>query len=392
MAITRLPSGRYRVQIRKKFCQLDAIFDTEQEAQAAQDEALSKASPQDKALDLATLWERYTASSSFEDKSAHTQRTERQRIKPVLSRFGRFTLAELEANQGIIYDYIDERRRTVSPRTKRKLSGTQVRLEIAALSAVVAYAKDRRLIHHNFVAHVSRPAQTRRSRRVNNEEQGALALHARHNDPATARAARFMMLVRHLGCRPGELCELLISDVHLDRHEVIFKDTKNKTDRAAHTTKDARELLHLQLAEVPEGCPFLFHSISRKGAFVPYHYSGGSRKLKKLGVVLDGFHPHAGRREFVSRGVEAGVPLSTIKKQTGHKSVQALEIYDNGLSTAPEIRAALDALADTVNLENLMGALSAAGMTPEQRQSFLARIGKGGEVSFEQASQAKARR
>ena len=389
MGITQLPSGRFRVQIRKKYAKLDAIYDTEAEALAAQEDILARAENTGKDMSISSLWSRYKESSSFEEKAAHTQRTERQRMKHVLDKLGSYTLAELEANPGLIYDYIDERKRTVSKRTKKKMSGTSVRLEVAALSALVAFAKQRKIIHDNFVSHISRPAQAKRSRRVDNEEQGKLAIHARSSAENIGRASRFMLLLRHLGCRPGELCELLISDIRLDKHEVLFRDTKNGTDRSVHLTKDARELIALQLDTVPDDCPYLFYSISNNKEFTPYRYSYGAKLLVKEAIVEPGFHPHAGRREFVSRAIEAGVPLTTIKKQTGHKSLQAIEIYDNGLSTAPEIREALDKLADTVSLENLIGALAASGMTQEQKDAFLNKLGKGPMTSFEQASAAK---
>lgn len=392
MSITALPSGRYRVQIRKRSLKFDQLFDTRKEAERAEAEALARAQPPDQDIKVRSLWARYVDSQLFGDKTENTRRTERTRIQPILEHLGNYTLGELEKSPGVIYDYMDMRRKHISPRTKKKLSGTSVRLEIAALSSVVEFAKKRRLVHENFVSRISRPASGRRNRRISNEEQGSLSIHSRSEHETLARAARFGLLVRHLGCRPGELCALLISQVRLERQEVYFPETKNEEDRAAHLTKDARELIHLQLETVPEGCPYLFWSVSRSGEFTPYGYASGVRLLRRKGVVESDYHSHAGRREFVSRGIEAGVPLTTLKKQSGHKSTQALEIYDNGLSTAPEIRAQLDRLADTVQLENLVGAMAAVGMTPEQRQAFLTKIGKGGEVTFEQAALEKSRR
>ena len=105
-------------------------------------------------------------------------------------------------------------------------------------------------------------------------------------------------------------------------------------------------------------------------------YANGVKLLRRLGVVLPDYHAHAGRREFVSRAIEGNVPHMTIKKQTGHKSTQALEIYDRGLSTAPTIRAELDRLAADVKDEGLLGALRALGLTPEQERKLAAMQGK----------------
>lgn len=382
MGVLKLASGRWRVQIRRKTLKVDELYDSEEEARAAEAALLGKHSDLAKGMTLRMLWERYSGSQLFEEKALNTQRTERTHIKPVLEALGDCSAEDLEADVGAVYDFMEARRKVVSSRTGKKLSNTTRRLEIAALSALIAYAKQRRLVRENFVSNISRPAQVKRKRRVAPVEQGKLSLFARNSDPDVAKAARFMLLVRHLGCRPGELAELLVSDVALERSELLFRDTKNHLDRRVHVTSDAAVLLHLQLQDVPEDCPFVFFTWSRfKRSHVPYNYCTGVSKLRELEVIGADMHAHAGRREFVSRAVEAGVPLLTIKKQTGHKSTQALEIYDEGLSTAPEVRAALDALASTVEQENLVSVFEALGMTDEQRAKLHQMLGKDGWVN-----------
>lgn len=376
MGIFQAANGRWRLQLRRKHLRVDEYFDTEEEAKAAELEALEALAPSSDKLTLSRLWERYSQSQQFEDKAVNTQTTERTRIRPVLAKLGNYTLAELEDNPGAIYDYMDARRKVVSARTNKRISNASIRLEIAALSALVEFAKKRRMVRENFVSHISRPAQNKRKRRVAPVEQGRLKLFTRNSNPDIAKAARFLLLVRHLGCRPGELMALAVRDVLLDTSEVIFRDTKNGTDRRVHATAEARELLALQLEDLPSKCEYMFFTWSRfEQAFVPYNYAHGVRILRELEVISKDMHAHAGRREFVSRAIESGVELLTIKKQTGHKSVQALEIYDEGLATAPEVRQQLDALAAKVADENLWGAMEAAGMTLEQRQTLLDKLG-----------------
>lgn len=382
MSVVQLASGRWRLQIRRKTLKVDELYDSEEEAKAAEQALLGAHVDVSKGMTLAQLWERYTGSQMFEEKADNTQRTERTHIKPVLEAFGDCTAADLEADVGAIYDYIEARRKVVSKRTGKKLSNTTRRLELAALSSLIAYAKQRRLVRENFVASISRPAQGKRKRRVAPVEQGKLALFSRNSDPDIAKAARFMLLIRHLGCRPGELAELRAADVELDARQLLFRDTKNKTDRRVHITSDAATLLHLQLPDKPEDSPYVFSTWSKnKRQWVPYNYCNGVRRLKELEVIDADMYAHAGRREFISRAVEAGVPLMTIKKQTGHKSTQALEIYDEGLTTAPEVRAALDALASTVSKENLMSVFDALGMTDEQRAKLNQMMGTDGWVA-----------
>lgn len=380
MSVMRLKNGKWRLQIRRKTLKIDELYDSEAGARAAEAQALGN-HVESGQITLRQLWARYCESALFEDKSENTRKTEVSRIKPVLEYLGDCTPQQLADDPGPIYDFIEARRKVVSGRTKRKLSNTSRRLEIATLAALVEYAKQRRLVRENYVSRISRPAGKRRKRRISSVEQGKLAVYCRNGDPRVAAASRFLLLIRHLGCRPGELCELLLKNVRLSDSEVLFQDTKNGTDRVAHVTADAAALIQLQLGAVPDGAIYLFSTRSpRKQAWVPYNYSGGVKLLRKLGVIAQDMHAHAGRREFVSRSIEAGLPLLTIKQQSGHASTQALEIYDEALSTAPELRAALDNLAARVKDENLLGAFEAIGMTDEQRKQLLKMLGKDGRV------------
>lgn len=247
MSISELPSGRWRLQIRRRTIQHDQLYDSLEEAERIQEELLSRKET-DKKLTLTTLNEQYQESHDFSRKSVETQRTERSRIKHVLEKFGSYTLQELQENTELIYDYIDDRLRQKNKRTGKKVGATSVRLEVAALSALVEYAKKRKKVRENFVSHIERPTSKPRKRRIDNTEQGAMMIAARNSDPDVAQAARFQMLLRHLGCRPGELRDLRIENIRLQKNELSFIDTKNGTDRTVHTTGDARTLIELQLA------------------------------------------------------------------------------------------------------------------------------------------------
>lgn len=378
MSVIPLPGGKYRVQIRRKSLQLDEVFSTEAEAKEAEARALAKHTQAD-SLTLARLFEMYVNSSQFDDKSEQTKATERSRIKPVLDKLGRYAVGELEANTHIIYEYIDARRKVISPRTGKRLSNSSVRLEIAALSAVVEFAKKRQMIRANFVTGISRPAASKRKRRVSPKEQGQLQIYARNADLRFAQIARFLLLIRHLGCRPGELKALRVSSVNLDRRELTFFETKNGKDRRVHVTDDPAELLHLQLGDVMTGCPYVFGTwSSRAKQWVPYNYAAGVNLLREHRIIDPDYAAHAGRREFISRAIESNMSYGTIKKQTGHQSTQALEIYDEGLSTAPEIRAELDRLAQKVQNENLLGTFEALGLTAEQKIKYAEILGLSG--------------
>ncbi|MCA8374001.1 tyrosine-type recombinase/integrase [Burkholderia pseudomallei] len=352
MSIVQLPSGRWRLQIRRKTLKVDELHDTQEAAQAAEKEYLQAPAESTERHTIKELWTKYEASALFSDKKLKTQITERGRMTHVLAAFGNKTVFELEADTSLIYDYIDTRLQAVSERTKRKMSATSVRLEVAALASVVEFAKRRRIIRENFVSSISRPATKRRKRRVTDIEQTKLRISAEHWDLRIAMAARFTLLIRQLGCRPGELKQVLLADVDVEKRNITFRDTKNHTDRCIHIPLDAEDLIRLQLEQVHAKSPFLFWTISKKGEYVFYNYESGVKLLRKKDIIPKDYYAHAGRREYISRSIEANIPYGTIKKQTGHKSTAALEIYDEGLATADEMRAVFDRLANKVRMEN----------------------------------------
>ena len=389
MSVFEIGKDRYRVQVRRKgFPAYDKMFSSREQAEAAQADVLGEQKlvlkPGD--ITLNDAWERYRDSVDFSRKSDSTQKTEITRIKPVLAVLGEYSLLALQEAPRFIYDYIDHRSKAVSQKTRKTISGSSLRLEIAALSAVAMWAQRRKYIIKNFVRDVARPGLAKRKRRVPAVELGKLELTAMDFDePRLAEAARFLLLLRYLGCRPGELSRLLKADIRFNEQDVTLKDTKYQhEDRLVHMTPNATKWLGAQYTHAKESTaadsPYLFSTRSRKkdddgdNVWVPYNYSNGIKLLRDEGVLPADFHAHAMRREYISRAIESGLPYATIRKQTGHHSTQAIEIYDEGLSTAPEIRNALDAHEKSLNVENFKGLLEAHGLSKVWVQKILANI------------------
>lgn len=380
MGVYKLENGKWRLQVRRRTAQIDEVFDTEEAAQARLEQVNTIAKAASGAdSSLRQLWEKYRLSSDFRDKKSKTQSTEAGRIIPVLDALGDYSLRTLEENIHLIYDYKDSRLRHVSTRTRRVLSKTSVRLEMAALSAVVAFAKERRMIRENFMSHISRPVGEKRKRRVPLKEQGGLQLAARAFGSPTEVPARFALLMRYLGCRPGELKELKNDDVNLQQRELLFRDTKNHTDRRVHLIEQAAGMLAAQRQyhqEHTPASPFLFTTWGKDKSWKPYNYSTGVKTLRREKVVEHDYHAHAMRREYISRAIEAGLEYSTIRKQTGHKSTQAIEIYDEGLSTSEDQRAIQDAHAAILKREHLLGTLEALGLQHGDLEKVMAALEK----------------
>jgi integrase len=388
VSVYKLENGRWRVQVRRKgFPTLDGVCATQRDAKAREAEFIAECSSAARPADvtLSALWTRYEASHEFRAKGEHTRKTETSRIKPVLAKLGAYSLHRLEERPHLVYDYIDARAKAISPKTKRHLSPSSVRLEVAAMSSVVAWAQRRKLVLSNFLKGVTRPGQTKRKRRVPAVEQARLDMAVLHwDEPKLAEAARFAILLRRLGCRPGELAGTLRADVRMRDEEMTFRNTKYQgQDRRVPLSQEAVSLIDAQLAYALEHCtgsPYLFSTRGRKTAgmsetvWKSYAYSTAVKRLRKAGVVPADFHAHAMRREFISRAIEAGMPYATIRKMTGHHSTQAIEIYDEGLAVSADIRSALDVHQNKVSEEMMLGQMQALGLSPEQIESMLLRL------------------
>ncbi len=350
---TRLPNGKFRVQIRKKgIAPIHGIFATEEEATAFEQAENARVAqgcalwtPQ---MTFAEARDAYLGSTLFSDKAPHSQATERTRLKPVIAALGKFSLENLENGQHLAR-YRDRRSKAISPRTKKKISADSVRLELAAAAAVFAWAKGNRVLTRNPADGITRPHGPDRARRFyEHEELNLLGAMFADDFPENLRqAARFITLQREIGCRPGELAALLRQDTDLENRASAFRDTKNGDTRTIPLTKPAMDILATQLvygAAMDSNSPFVFTSLSRSGRMpVPYGYKTAVNLLREAGVVDLDFVAHAGRREFASNAFENGLSHADVMKLTGHRSYAAVEVYNQSKALHPDVRKRIDA-------------------------------------------------
>lgn len=366
MGIQQLKNGKYRIQIRKKgYATVDKVFDTLEEAERveAQHKNVLEKDNREHTL-LRDAFALYKDSSAWLELAENTRLAYTQRMKPALEALGDYSLKVLENNTEIVRQHFDKRRKT-------GLSNESIRIEIAAVSAVIKFAVERELISYNFIAtKVKRPRPNKRSRRVDVVEKAGLQK-AIVEGGRIAMHARFNLLLGHIGCRPGELAAARKDDINLTKSEVLLQKTKNGEMRRVHLTQSAVSIVRAQLQYSEYDSPFLFTSRSREGVPKPYNYNNGMRMLRRHKVVEKTYHTHAMRREFISNAIENNVELTTLKKQTGHKTTQALELYDEGLSTAPAIRAVFDELDKKQKLELLITLAQQAGATKDDLQRML---------------------
>lgn len=149
MTIIALPTGRFRLQIRRKHLRVDKVYATESAAKKANKDYLKKKESQAKAgPTLDTVWELYQASLGFKQKKANTQRSELTHMKEALRRFGERPVATISP--------MDIEAMIIGELGRKKAADT-IRNAVAALSAVLRFAVDRQIIARNACIGVPRP-------------------------------------------------------------------------------------------------------------------------------------------------------------------------------------------------------------------------------------------
>lgn len=335
--ITKLPSGAYRVRIRRVGVPLiTRTFPTKKAAERWSDEqeaALGGAVAlplaireyrEAKNLTLRDLFTRYFSSWNHSKKAETTRKGELTKSKPVILHLGDYSIVHI--NSALIAAYRDTRMSSVGHRGK-PLSGDQVRLEMALLCTVMSLAAGEwSLIPSNPCRGVSKPSGVERKRRLSDEEERRLrvALYARNDQK---RLTRFVLTAFYTGMRAGEIAKLEKRLLKLDKKQIVLESTKNSESRLIPVSDEMCTVLQNALAASPADSPYVFTSRSRQGSYVPYSYSSAWREtLKAAGI--DNLRFHDLRHEFVSRLFEkTQLSDGQIASLSGHKSPQALWRY-----------------------------------------------------------------
>jgi integrase len=370
MAIIDLPSGRFRVQIRRKNMRVDEVFDTRTEAEDAQTRYLGK-TPQRKGgkITVAAAWNLYHADRDFLEKKASTRSGEETHVKPALTALGARPARSIEPDD--IESFIRDELRT------GKAADT-IRNEVAALSAVLNYCVRKRFIPRNACIGVRRPTAEPKMRRMQPSDEGALMLLLKHARFRYRSTARLCLLVRETGARPGEWRATRWSDINLEKHRVTFPNTKYKRQpRTIPLTEAALTLLTAQLEDVAirnlelfGESEYIFPAVAKSGEIVPLQYSGTVRDLKKDKLLPLGFRPHNGRHEFITKLVEdSDLEDSRIMALVGHHSPTSMQIYTH--ARAVRLRPHLEALEDDRRQERTRSVSNAIGVPSTLVQSYL---------------------
>jgi integrase len=348
-SVVILKSGRFRAFAQVKKDREDQTFDRRNEAElwAEKTEGRMRAGTWVKPLKQAELkvqaraaeeveqrtllkvQQAYIESEEWLAKADTTRRAELSKQKAVLAALGSKVLTEFTVDD--VRAYMAKRRR--EPSTKAAEPGTTVkahtlRLEVAALSAMLNFAVVQKWISVNPVRGVKRPRGDRRTARVDDELMGEIFDH-----PAVMMDSKAYMFFRILFssiCRPGELASAQRTWLRHDFPQIHLPRSKNEDERVIVLARGTYKQLLSWLEEQPADCPYIFGTKKLSGeGWSPYNYATVWRKLRKdLGLAQKKVVAYSSRHEGISRLFEqTKLSDGQIAGLSGHRSPQALWHY-----------------------------------------------------------------
>lgn len=373
MGIKQLPSGRFRLQVRRAALTIDEVFETRQDAEASlklhTTGATGAAAKKTRGITVDDAWALYKETRDFLEKKPNTRHSEETHIKPVLKLLGSKPVKALTAED------IDT---FIVKQTKAGKAPDTIRNEVAALSSVLNYCRKHNIVAANVAIGIKRPSAERTVKRMPAGHQGALMKILAHPKYRFRAIARLALLVRETGARPGEWVNVQWEDIHLDQCRVVFRNTKYKRmPRTVPLTKAALALLSAQLEDVVitmfdkfGASDWVFPTLSREGEITPIPYSGTIRDMKKEELLPQGLRAHNGRHEFISSLIESSdLDDSRIMALVGHHSPTSMQIY----ASARNVRflPQLEALEEGRRKERAGELAKAMGVPDALIQSYL---------------------
>jgi integrase len=326
--LSQLPSGKWRVQVRRSGIYRAATFSTRREAKdwstavesQAHHIAASGFAPVPKGATLADLIEKYV--ETFAKTPGKTKTATLEMLKRDL---GKVKLSSLSAI--VLRDFIDRR-------TEAGAGGVTIAADLSFLSAVLKWGRHARQLDiperlaleaRGSLQH--RGLNTRgkeRTREPSDDELARLYGHWRGN----ARQIIDMELVCRFalatGMRLGEICRLEAADVDSDARTVVIRDRKdprNKdgNDQTVPLLAEAWAIVAPLLPAAEGGMLFPYRAESVSSAF--------TRACAALAPPILDLHFHDLRHRATAQFFRMGLDIPRVALMTGHKTWAMLRRY-----------------------------------------------------------------
>ena len=337
---SQLPSGKWRVQVRKAGLYRTATFQLKSDAKTwataieaqASHAAAGGYSPVPKSSTLADLIDKYT-----ETLSKTPGRTKASTLDMLKREMGKVKLASLNAL--VLRDFIDRRQEAGA-------GGVTIAGDLSFLSAVLKWGKHarnldlpERLALDARAALTHRGLDTRskeRSREPTDSELSRLYELWDNNPRQKVPMSLLCRFAVATGMRQAEICRLEIDDLDCDAKIIIIrnrKDPKNKqgNHQAVPLLANAWAIVELLIKDRKSGFLFPYQADSVSAAF--------TRGCQNLEPPIIDLHFHDLRHRATASFFRMGLDIPQVALLTGHKTWAMLRRYTK--ITAGDVHAAI---------------------------------------------------
>lgn len=325
-ALSQLPSGKWRVQVRRSGIYRAATFQTRSEAKnwaaaiesQAHHIAASGFAPVPKGATLADLIDKYS--------ETHTKvpgKTKAATLAMLKRDLGKVKLSSLSAI--VLRDFIDRR-------AEAGAGGVTIAADLSLLSAVLKWGRHARQLDlperlaleaRGSLQH--RGLNTRSQERTREPTDDELARLYAHWNGSTRQMIDMVLVCRFAlatGMRLGEICRLEAADVDADARTVTIRDRKDPRNKAGNDQTvpllpDAWAIVAPLLPAAEGGMLFPYRAESVSTAF--------TRACIALGIV--DLHFHDLRHRATAQFFRMGLDIPRVALLSGHKTWAMLRRY-----------------------------------------------------------------
>ncbi|KYK31909.1 MAG: hypothetical protein AYK19_03600 [Theionarchaea archaeon DG-70-1] len=131
----------------------------------------------------------------------------------------------------------------------------------------------------------------------------------------------------YTGMRVNELCNLDMSDLHLDRREITVKDTKTYHDRKVIISEKCVDALTQYLESLPKTERKAVFTSQKGGRISRGRVYAMVKKYGQLAGIKKNATPHVLRHTLATNMIAHGASVIEVKEQLGHRNIETTLKY-----------------------------------------------------------------
>lgn len=327
-SFSQLPSGKWRVQIRRAGIYRAATFPSKREAKdwaaaiesQAHHIAAGGFAPVPKGATLADLIDKYT-----ETVAKAPGKTKEATLKMLRARLGKVRLGSL--NAVTLRDFIDAR-------VKDGAGGVTIAADLSFLSAVLKWGRHARHLDINdrlaldarqSLQHRGLDTRGRqREREPSDDELDRLFAHWRASPRQVIDMVTLCKFALASGMRQDEICQLQVADVDRAARTVVIRDRKDPRNKAGNDQTvpllpEAWAIVEPLIHDRKDGNIFAARAASVSAAF--------TRACKVVEPRIVDLHFHDLRHRATAEFFRMGLDIPRVALMTGHRTWAMLRRY-----------------------------------------------------------------